>query len=93
VFYCAKRASIGNGGNYEIDFIIQEGKDIIKIQVTQELNEENFDRELNSFSKVDKYLDQGENLLISLDTDTETINYKNTEIKRKNLIKWLLGIN
>jgi predicted AAA+ superfamily ATPase len=76
-------------GNYEIDFIVKTAGSITKIQVTQELNEDNETRELGSFTKLDKYLHCGENLLISLDDIEEVINYKEVQIRKINLIKWL----
>lgn len=79
-----------NTNKCEIDFIVQQPSSILKIQVTQELNTDNEARELGSFAKVDKYLNSGENLLISLDDVEEVINYKKIKIRKVNLIKWLL---
>ena len=77
----------------EIDFITKtaDGR-FEKYQVTQALNMNNYDRELSSFLLHDTYLEDGRNILLSLDDIEEEIDYKNTKVFKKNLIRWLLEL-
>lgn len=76
----------------EIDFIAT-GKDGVrkKIQVTKNLHEDNKKRELSPFTALDKYLSEGENILLTLD-DPEKINYERVLVSKENIIRWLLEI-
>ena len=77
----------------EIDFITKTVDDRFKkYQVTQTLNKNNYDRELSSFLLHDTYLEDGKNILLTLDDVEEEIDYKNTKVFKKNLIRWLLGL-
>ncbi len=77
----------------EIDFITETADSRFeKYQVTQTLNKNNYDRELSSFLLHDTYLEDGKNILLTLDDIEEEIDYKNTKVFNKNLIRWLLGL-
>lgn len=77
----------------EIDFISQDRyKDTLtKYQITHELNSKNTKRELDSFLIANKYLQQGDNILLTLnDSEDKVIEHDNVKIHSKSLIKWLL---
>ena len=77
----------------EIDFIvIQEDGKYLKIQVTLELHEQNKKRELGNFALVDKYLEKGDNILITLRGKNQTREYGGVEIKEVTLLDFLLGV-
>ncbi len=63
-----------------------------KYQVTQTLHKNNYDRELSSFQLQNTHLKHGKNILLTLDESEEEIDYKNTKVFKKNLIRWLLEL-
>ncbi len=79
----------------EIDFLVQEKRrnKFTKYQVTQELNDENYERELAAFAIADKYIRDGKNILLVFDykDQREKICYKDVEIQKTSLLRWLLG--
>lgn len=85
-----------NDNHGEIDFIYRRHRSqeaFTKIQVSQTLEETNFNRELRVFTKLDKHLKSGDNFLITLDDREETLVYEGLRIKKLNAIKWALGIS
>lgn len=76
-----------NAQGKEIDFIINHETQYMKIQVCQELNENNMQRETSVFSISDKYIN-GDNYLLTLEKNNLRI--PDTVIE-KNVIDWLLG--
>lgn len=77
----------------EVDFIVKESDGSFKkYQITKSLSQENRDRELSPFVLTDNYLSQGNNILLTMDTTEETLEYNGVVIKKKYLLKWLLDI-
>ena len=77
----------------EIDFITQTANgEFEKYQVTQTLHKDNYDRELSSFILQNTYLEDGKNILLTLDENEEEIDYQDAKVLKKNLIRWLLGL-
>jgi hypothetical protein len=77
----------------EIDFIARGASgQTEKIQVTQTLNEDNYERELSPFQLQGTSLETGKNLLLTLDGDDQEIRYKDSKVSQKNLICWLLDL-
>ena len=77
----------------EIDFIQRtENGSFEKYQVSQTLNPENYHRELSPFMLEGTYLENGNNILLTLDEDEEDIEFQNYSISRKNLLRWLLKL-
>ncbi len=76
----------------EIDFIIPQNKQssFLKIQATVQVHEENKKRELGNFVLADKYLQQGENILITLNGRKQMHNYKNIKIQEIPLLDFIL---
>ncbi len=82
-----------NDSGREIDFLAHAtGREYEKYQVTVSLTQEDEKRELGAFSLADPYLHNGTNLLLSMDTDETQLQWNGVPIKRKNVIKWLLGL-
>ena len=77
----------------EIDFIAQ-AKDgsIEKYQVTQTLQDDNYEREMSSFLMTDTNLEFGDNILLTLDGDEREIQYSNVKVAKRNIPVWLLGL-
>ena len=76
----------------EIDFIVRDPcRGPLRIQVTTALNEDNETRELGAFLAADRRVPAGENLLLSLDRAEGGSKRSGTSIRRKNLLRWLLG--
>jgi hypothetical protein len=73
----------------EIDFIVLNNKKFDKYQVITNLTSENEARELWNFVLWSKYIDWT-NFLITIDKDTEILNYKSIKIKKINIINFLL---
>jgi len=77
----------------EIDFIVKDTTDIFcNIQVTAQLTDQNFERELSPFALTDPYLKKGRNLLLTLNNSEDVVHYEKTTIEVKNLIEWLLDL-
>lgn len=78
----------------EIDFIVKENDNHFnKYQITTTLTPENSERELSSLSHSDKYLDTGDNYLLSMDdAPDEILVYKDCTVQKKNIVKWLSGV-
>lgn len=75
----------------EIDFIaFNKENDIFKYQITKTLNNQNQERELNAFIYSHKYLDKGENILLSLDRQEEDLEHEGIKIHKRNIMKWLI---
>ncbi|OGJ52203.1 hypothetical protein A2335_04630, partial [Candidatus Peregrinibacteria bacterium RIFOXYB2_FULL_32_7] len=60
----------------EIDFLVKNKTKFTKIQVTLELNANNYERELNNFVLASKHNIKGENLLLTMEDNEEKISYK-----------------
>ena len=73
----------------EIDFIVLNNNKFDKYQVVINLTLENEVRELWNFVLWNKYIDWT-NFLITTDNSTEILNYKWVEIKKINIINFLL---
>ncbi|HII67919.1 MAG TPA: ATP-binding protein [Thermococcaceae archaeon] len=85
VFYYRRR------DGKEVDFVILEkGRVKQAIQVTYELNESNYEREIPALIRASKELNCRDLLLITWDQE-ETIKKKGKEIKVMPLWKWLLS--
>lgn len=79
--------------NKELDFIAQDRANIFyKYQVTQTLTDVNKTRELAPFILSDKYLNQTNNILLTMDEKEEKIQLEDCVIEKKYLLKWLLDI-
>ncbi|OPX34765.1 MAG: hypothetical protein B1H12_09865 [Desulfobacteraceae bacterium 4484_190.2] len=77
----------------EIDFIAQTADGgFEKYQVTQTLHKDNYDRELSSFLLQNTYLEDGKNIVLTLDENEEEIEYQDAKVLKRNLIRWLLGL-
>ncbi|KKP39022.1 MAG: hypothetical protein UR28_C0010G0005 [Candidatus Peregrinibacteria bacterium GW2011_GWF2_33_10] len=74
----------------EIDFLVKKANKFTKIQVTLELNDLNYARELNNFVLAEKHNIKGENIILTMDDNEEEILYKNIKIQKKNVLKWML---
>jgi len=76
----------------EIDFIVKNrDRTFDKYQVCQSINEENRKRELGNFLLTDAHLSCGRNILLTMDAGDDTVlNYEESVIEKKFLIKWLL---
>ena len=82
-----------NDSGKEIDFIVSSGEcRYDKVQVTATLTAEDEKRELGVFVLADAHLQEGTNLLLSLDEDETLIQWHGVTIERKNLVRWLLDI-
>lgn len=81
-----------NGGK-EIDFIVQtrQGR-VEKYQVTHTLHDVNASREYAPFTLLKNYLAQGVNMILTLDDDEDETPHGETLIVKRNLLKWLLGL-
>ena len=78
----------------EIDFIARGANgQTEKIQVTQTLNEDNYERELSPFQLQGTSLETGNNLLLTLDGDDQEIQFKDSKVSQENLIGWLLDLD
>lgn len=76
----------------EIDFIAQSRDgNFTKLQITQTINDHNYDREISPFTLADQYL-KGDNILLTLDDEEKDIKEQGIIITQKNLIKWLLDL-
>jgi hypothetical protein len=82
--------------NRELDFIVSDPQasdspgNLQKIQVTLELNQDNEKRELGNFAIADKYLQSGENLVITRHGEARELEYKGVTIKQQPLAHFLL---
>ena len=74
----------------EIDFLAKTGGRWTQYQVADTLTEENRRRELGAFALAAPYL-EGEPVLLSLDNVDETVHYEGVEVRRHNLVRWLVG--
>lgn len=77
----------------EIDFLVDRGPDgFDKYQICLSLEEHNKKRELGVFSLADKYLQKGNNFLLTLRENQRAEKSGSHEIKVMNIIRWLLDI-
>jgi hypothetical protein len=77
-------------GKEEVDFVIKSRQRTWLIQVTYELNEDNYKRELNSLIKASEYFDSKDLLILTWDQEElHTIDGK--EVKVIPMWKWLLN--
>lgn len=77
----------------EIDFITKDHKtNFSKFQVAYTINNENITRELSSFIGSDQYLNNMNNILLTMDENEEELKVDNCLIQKKYLLKWLLDI-
>ncbi len=75
----------------EIDFLVEKKSKLYdKYQVTMNLTSKNEYRELGNFKLITKYLEKGENFLLSYDRAGKEIIYDGVKINKVNLIEWLL---
>lgn len=82
-----------NDSGREIDFMVPTaGREYDKYQVATTLAPDNDKRELGAFALADPYLNEGENMLLTLDDDETARQFQGVEIKRRNLLRWLLKI-
>ena len=66
--------------------------DFSKLQVTRTLHKDNQDRECLPFTLADQHLGSNNNLLLTLDEESATIEYNQCKIQKINLIQWLLDL-
>ncbi len=79
--------------NREIDFIAKDKSgQYHKYQVTIALTAENRDRELSAFLTTDKYINNMNNILLTMDPDEENFRVGEVLITQKFLPKWLLDV-
>ena len=79
--------------NREIDFIAKDKSgQYHKYQVTTTLSAENRDRELSAFLTTDKYINNMNNILLTMDPDEENFQLGEILITQKFLPKWLLDV-
>ncbi len=77
--------------NYECDFIIQEKNKVVDaIQVTKELSDENYKREINGLLEALKTYHLKEGLILTYEGDEEEKKIDNKTIKIIPLWRWLL---
>lgn len=77
--------------SFEIDFVTEDWQGNLALyQVTQELNNDNIERELKGFTALDQYLEKAPKTIINLNDFSKTITYQGTKIKQINLIEFLL---
>lgn len=82
-----------NDSGRELDFVVPTAERIYdKYQVTTTLSPGDEKRELGAFAQSDPYLSGGVNLLLSLDDDETSRQWQGVEIRRRNLIRWLLKL-
>jgi predicted AAA+ superfamily ATPase len=74
----------------EIDFLTRTGAGWEQYQVTDTLTGENRKRELGAFALAAPYLGSGQ-VLLTLDDVEETILYEGLEVRRCNIVRWLVG--
>ncbi len=88
-----KNIFYGSTTEAEIDFITEDyqGK-LSRYQVSQELNNDNRERELNAFIKSDKYLAKSPAYMVTLEGISHSLEGKYKSIKQINLIDWLLDM-
>ena len=80
-----------NDGKFEIDFITESWSGTLsKYQVTTELNDENYDRELGAFITNDRHLAKCPNIILTRKGQSQELKYNKTKVKQINLIEWLL---
>lgn len=86
-----KNIFYGSTSDSEIDFITEDypGK-LSRYQVSQELSDDNRERELNAFIKSDQYLAKTSAYMISLEGMSHSLEGKYESIEQINLIDWLL---
>jgi hypothetical protein len=75
----------------EIDFLARSGGQWQQYQVADTLTDENRRRELGAFVLAAPHLGDNRTLL-TLDTDEGAIRHEGHEIRRSNLVKWLLEV-
>lgn len=75
----------------ELDFVVKDWNDYLKIQVCMELNENNKKRELWNFILAQQYM-HWRNLLIVLNWDSKEIEYDWHKISVLNIIDFLLDL-
>jgi len=77
----------------EIDFILDvENGFFDKYQVCADLEEQNCARELGAFLLVDKYLKNGQNLILTLNNSISADILKKHNAVHANVIRWLLEV-
>jgi len=74
----------------EIDFLTRSDEGWAQYQVADTLTDENRKRELGAFTLAAPHI-SGCTTLLTLDAVEDTLQYDGLEIKRQNLIKWLVG--
>ena len=78
--------------NREVDFVIKSGAHISAlIQVTAELNDENYDREIGPMASASERLNCNDLSIVTWDQESVE-EYKGKKIRVVSLWKWLLGI-
>ncbi len=78
--------------NREVDFVIKSGAHISAlIQVTAELNDENYDREIVPMASASERLNCNDLSIVTWDQESVE-EYKGKKIRVVSLWKWLLGI-
>jgi predicted AAA+ superfamily ATPase len=92
---CSQKIFYGrNDKKQEIDLITRDRKNkFIRYQVTRDLHENNYKREINPFLDSDNYLKTSEAILLSLDLDSDDLREGELLIKQKNIIKCLLDLS
>lgn len=86
-----KNIFYGSTADAEIDFITEDYQGKLKrYQISQELNDDNRERELNAFIKSDKYLAKTPAYIITLEGISRSLEGKYKSIEQINLIDWLL---
>lgn len=76
--------------NLEVDFLIKNGKDIILVQVTENIKEQKVrDREINALAIARKELKTTNSFILTLDKE-ERIKIQNKTIIVKPIYKWLI---
>lgn len=73
----------------EIDFLTRTGEGWEQYQVAETLTDENRRRELGAFALAAPHLGGGQ-VLLSLDDAEGTVSYEGVEVRRRNLVRWLV---
>jgi len=76
----------------EIDFVVlKPNSECKKYQVCWQLDEKNLKRELGNFDLVNKYLPDGENILVTMGGEESVEQVGDTKVRVLPLVKFLLG--
>ena len=73
----------------EIDFLTRTGDGWEQYQVADTLTDENRKRELGAFALAAPHLGSGQ-VLLTLDDAEDTMNYEGLEVRRRNIVRWLV---